>query len=138
MALSERDKQVLAQMEAQLASSDPDFASRMRSEEKFSAPGLKPRTSTSNLMMGIVALLAGICLLVGGVALSSLSSVMMIVGPAVGVLGFLLMVWAVTKMFSIGSKNTRNTPGLSKTKNASKGDFMRRQEERWERRREQN
>lgn len=129
MALSEREQQLLAQLEQQLNAEDPQFVSQMDSRP------VKPTFSTRSLVLGAVIGVVGLGIVVGGVALNSI---------LVGVLGFLVMsfgvYWASTR--STSAKETGesgSTRGGAKAKPAaakkSQSSFMRNLENRWDERR---
>lgn len=126
MALSDYEKQVLAQMEQQLASDDPQFVSKLQGgKAKAGAPN--PR----QIAWGVVLLLVGMAALLAGVAFSSASTVMMFVGPAIGVAGFVAMVLGVHQVISGLSGNPR---AARKRPAKLAGGFMSKQEDRWDRR----
>lgn len=130
MPLSEYEQRVLNQMEQQLRS-DPKLVSTFNSEQRYSG---------RRLALGALAVLAGLGMLVGGVASSMVW---------LGVLGFIAMLGGV--MFAISRPKgsaprpaaTGKTPGKASgtgsTSAARRGDagFMQRLEERWERRRDE-
>lgn len=127
MALSDHEKRVLAQLEQQLSAQDPQLASTLRTTGR--KPVLNPRV----IAWGIVMILLGLTILIAGMMISSLNEITKWVGPGLGVLGFLIMVFAVQYIYHrastkvLGSKTTtRHSP---KTKS-----FMQRQEERWDKR----
>lgn len=129
MALSEREQQLLAQLEQQLNAEDPRFVSQMDSRP------VKPTFSTRALVLGAVIGVVGLGIVVGGVALDSI---------LVGVLGFLIMsfgvYWASTR--SSGAKEAGES---SSSRAGAKGkpaavkkpesSFMRNLENRWDERR---
>lgn len=129
MALSEREQQLLAQLEQQLNAEDPRFVSQMDSRP------VKPTFSTRALVLGAVIGVVGLGIVVGGVALDSI---------LVGVLGFLIMsfgvYWASTR--SSGAKEAgessssragaKGKPAATKKPESS---FMRNLENRWDERR---
>ena len=129
MALSEREQQLLAQLEQQLNAEDPRFVSQMDSRP------VKPTFSTRALVLGAVIGVVGLGIVVGGVALDSI---------LVGVLGFLIMsfgvYWASTR--SSGAKEageSSSSRGGAKAKPAAakkpRSSFMRNLENRWDERR---
>ncbi|MFD3799758.1 DUF3040 domain-containing protein [Kocuria palustris] len=129
MALSEREQQLLAQLEQQLNAEDPRFVSQMDSRP------VKPTFSTRALVLGAVIGVVGLGIVVGGVAMDSI---------LVGVLGFLIMsfgvYWASTR--SSGAKEageSSSSRGGAKAKPAAakkpQSSFMRNLENRWDERR---
>lgn len=123
MPLSEHEQRLLEQMERQLYADDPKLASTLRG----SGRSLRSR---HRLLLGAVGVVAGLAILVGGVA-SQLWPV--------GVVGFLVMLgggwWASTGWQSgqVGASPTSQQPRKS---SAQRSGFMTRIEERWERRRD--
>lgn len=129
MALSEREQQLLAQLEQQLNAEDPQFVSQMDSRP------VKPTFSTRALVLGAVIGVVGLGVVVGGVALNSI---------LVGVLGFLIMsfgvYWASTRATSTKETGgSDSAQGGARTKPAaakkSQSSFMRNLEDRWDERR---
>ncbi|PHP52247.1 DUF3040 domain-containing protein [Actinomyces ruminis] len=123
MALSEREQQVLRDLEEQLNDEDPSLAETMQhAETTFRRP------SPRRVGAGVALLLVGLTVVIGGVAAGSSS----VVSILLGVLGFALAVWGVTLMLS--RPNSKNTAAGSR--GAKRSSFMERQSERWERRRD--
>lgn len=131
MALSEYEKQVLAQMEAQLKAADPSLASVMTSSmdaepERTVQGSYSPR----RIALGSIVGVSGLAVVLGGVSIG-------FGFPAVllGVLGFLMMVggvlWAL-KRDSVSPQQSRG--GGTAAPKQAKGDFMERQRSRWEER----
>ncbi|MCT1601776.1 DUF3040 domain-containing protein [Kocuria sp. p3-SID1428] len=129
MALSEREQQLLAQLEQQLNADDPQFVSQMDSRP------VKPTFSTRALVLGAVIGVVGLGVVVGGVALNSI---------LVGVLGFLIMsfgvYWASTRATTTqGSESSDSSQGGTKAKATAakkpQSGFMRNLEDRWDERR---
>lgn len=132
MPLSEHEQKLLDQMERALYAEDPKFATQMK------GPG---RTaSRSRLVLGILAAVLGLVIVVLGVNAASI---------ALGVVGFVVMVagvvWAAAPQrgaapggqlpptFGAPAKKAGKNP-LRRTK-GSRGTFMQKMDERWERRR---
>lgn len=125
MALSEREQQVLRDLEEQLHADDPDLASSI--EQASRTVG---RPSPRHVGAGVALVLTGLAVVVGGVAVGR--------GPVsmlVGVAGFALAVWGVTLMLT-----RTQAPAARGARRPTRqtGGFMQRQAERWERRREDN
>ncbi len=127
MALSEYEKQVLAQMEAQLKEADPSLASVMTSslpeEPELERSGsLSPRRVALGSIIGI----GGLAIVLGGVSLGFGWAAALL-----GVLGFVLMVGGV-----LLAVKTDPAQGSSRKKGnrKGKGDFMSRQRSKWEER----
>ena len=115
MPLSEHEQRLLEQMERALYAEDPKLATTLR--------GGSGRFARGQLIGGILAALAGIAVVVAGVA-SKL--------PVVSVVGFLIAlagVWLVVRSFSAAT--TQSTA----PKPAKKAGLMSKAEERFHRRR---
>jgi hypothetical protein len=134
--LSEHEQRLLEQMERALYAEDPKFATSMRN----------PRSGSGDrrlVAVGVVAFLAGMGLLLAGVATQLV---------AVGVLGFLLMVggiWLAVASFRPGRSGTtasaahgpaQHAPTVTRSRprgrRHSHGSLSERMEERWRLRRE--
>lgn len=124
MPLSEYEQRVLHQMEEQLRSDDPRFASQLAADRKF---------SVRRAGLGAGAVIVGLTLLVAGVASGHIW---------LGVLGFIAMFGGVLLAISRpkSARSTQQGRGASKQQSsgqqASSG-FMDRIEERWDRRRDE-
>ncbi len=122
MPLSEYEQRVLSQMEQQLRS-DPRLVSTFTSEQRYSG---------RRLALGAVLVLAGLGLLVGGVAASLVW---------LGVLGFVAMLGGVMLAISkpkgaVARRPAATTKGGSSAPRRDTG-FMQRLEDRWDRRRDE-
>ena len=144
MALSERERQMLEEMEEAIRAEDPRFASQMNGVR---APGGDRR----RMALGIVGALAGLGLVLLGINTSIW----------VGVAGFALIVASVALALTpgrsgdgaglgvVGSDGSVRSPRTPRSKGASRpgkgrsprskhqGSFMQRMEARWEERRQQ-
>lgn len=123
MPLSEYEQRVLSQMEQQLRS-DPRLVSTFTSEQRYSG---------RRLALGTLAVLAGLAMLVGGVAASLVW---------LGVLGFVAMLGgvmlAISKPRGAAPKAPASRPRSGGPAAAPRhGGLMQRLEERWDRRRDQ-
>lgn len=137
MALSERERQMLEEMEEAIRAEDPRFASQMNGVR---APGGDRR----RMALGIVGALAGLGLVLLGINTSIW----------VGVAGFALIVASVAVAVTpgggsegigglglVGDDGTvrparqRKTKGAKARASARSGTFMQRLEQRWEERR---
>jgi len=122
MPLSEYEQRVLSQMEQQLRS-DPKLVSTFTSEQRYSG---------RRLALGALLVLAGLGMLVGGVAGSLIW---------LGVLGFVAMLGGVMLAISKpkGAAARPISPGRVGKPASTRRDagFMQRLEERWDRRRDQ-
>ncbi len=124
MALSEREQKLLEQMEQALYAEDPRFATRLRSAGAAS--------SKRRLLVGLLGVIVGLALVVFSV-----------LGQQIwlGAIGFVVMVAAGAFAFAparkAGPTGTVATDGSVQRVKAAKntsGGFMRRLEQRWERR----
>lgn len=127
MPLSEHEQRLLEQMERALYAEDPKFASSLQ------RPSLA-RASRGRMVAGAVVTIAGLALLITGVATKA---------PVVGVLGFIAMLGGVIVAFTGGRGGDAAdagtvAPGSTAEKKAPKqsGGFMDRMEDRWRQRRE--
>ena len=134
MPLSEHEQRLLEQMERALYAEDPKLASTLRGSDLRAV-------QRKRLVLGAVGLLAGLALLVAGVATQLV---------AIGVVGFLVMLGAAWYAYT-GLKTSAADPtqvggsargsaasgrASAKRKPKSSGTSMQRLEERWRRRRE--
>lgn len=144
MPLSEHEQRLLEQMERALYAEDPKFATSMRNPNHLAG-------DTKKIALGAVAFLAGMGLLISGVATKLVP---------VGVLGFLAMlagIWlVVTSMRPTGAANAAQAGGTAPSAPAGPGrstrvggvnpprprrprsseSFTEKMERRWRRRRE--
>lgn len=125
MPLSEYERKMLEELEAQLADEDPKFADTLKPEPpEASAP---MRLSIRHLVLGLLVAVAGIAVLVAGIGFELV---------IVGVLGVVIMFggfWYITEGFHAGPVGS----GRQKKPRPSSGDsFMSRQAEQWQRRRD--
>lgn len=118
MALSDREQQLLEQMERALASEDPRFASAL-------GGSMTNRMATKSIGIAVLGVVIGIGSLLAAVSLSI---------PVLGVLGFLAIV-AGFYFANLGAKlsPTAGNPGAAK-KAPTSGGFMQGLEDRWDRR----
>lgn len=132
MPLSEHEQRLLEQMERALYAEDPKFASSLRSSRGG-------RASRGHAALGVLAVLAGLGLLIAGVATTVI---------ALGVVGFVAMligcvlVYAAFRAGPAAGQEEATTegpqaPGAQGSSNAPDGSgFMDRMEDRWRRRSE--
>lgn len=122
MPLSEYEQRMLSQMEDQLRADDPHLADSFSSSTNF---------DLRHIVVGVFGVIAGIGILVAGVATS---------WSWLGVIGFLLMVAGVLYALSspgTGGGSNESAPTAGKQPSAtssSRSSFMERQQERWENR----
>lgn len=133
MALSDYEKQVLEQMEAELRRADPDLASTMSStpdqSETPTAPG---RLNARRLAAGSVLALAGLGVVLAGVSVGEL-----VWAIVLGIIGFAMMVGGVLLALRTDLGNGRSTDGGHRNgpqKPKGWSAFMSSQERRWDRR----
>lgn len=129
MPLSEDEQRLLSQMEEQLLSDDPRFASAMRGSTGTRQTGLKLAVGIGGTVMGLGLLL---------LAVSQHQYWL-------GVIAFLVMVGAVVYAFAGPLRGQRNlsvvdpsgaTRPARKAERSSRGGFVNRMEERWQSRRD--
>jgi hypothetical protein len=133
MALSEREQQVLRDLEKQLGAEDPGLAQTMTAADKRLG-----RPTPRRIGAGIALVLGGFAVVVAGVAIAhDLWSVL------VGLVGFALAVWGITLMLTGPSRpaDESSSPARGGRNGGSGTDrprsrFMQRQAERWEHRRD--
>ncbi len=128
MALSDYEKQVLAQMEAQLKEADPSLASVMTSslpDEPVRQPG--GRLSPRRIALGSIIGIGGLAIILGGVSLGFGWSAALL-----GVLGFVLMVGGV--LLAVKTDKAGGALGGQRPvrKKPSGADFMERQRSKWD------
>jgi len=110
MALSEKEQELLAQMEAALAAEDPKLASTLRGR----TPHAVHRRRAALAAIGFVA---GIAILIAGMS----------VGWFVSVIGFVLML--VSTISALASWSRATSTRTHRTSDAQ--DFLHRLEEQW-------
>lgn len=129
MPLSEHEQRLLEQMERALYAEDPKFASSLQ------RPTFKG-ASKGRLTIGVLVLLAGLGLLVTGVAVK--------IAP-LGIVGFIAMLGGVVLAFSgartenaeeSGATGQATKKATNRTPKSDGGGFMGRMEDRWRHRRE--
>lgn len=128
MALSEYEKKVLEQMEAEFRRADPELASEMsRPVEDAPSGPLSPR----RIAIGTVVAVVGLGVLIGAVSLGySIWSILL------GVVGFILMVGGVWYAISAPKGAARRSRSRSKGEGGTWRRFIEDQERRWQERRE--
>ncbi len=129
MPLSDNEQRLLEQMERALYAEDPKFASAMRGANR--RPGAARR-----LAIGGTGIVLGLVVLLFGVARHNIP---------LGVLGFVCMLGGTAYAFSrhrrgpIGVVNAAGTvrPPAKRAVARTRGGFMQRLEQRWDRRRDE-
>ena len=118
MALSDYEKQVLEEMEAQFDHQPSSFRDHVR--EGAHSPRSSSKLSPKRVAVGSLMIVAGLLILVAAVSLGY-----SVISLIVGVAGFLFMLG--------GAWYALQTPRVSRP-GAKRASFMQRQEERWDRR----
>ena len=136
MGLSEKEKQILAEMERQFSDvrvAKPPVESSS-SEEKTQKLNLSPRLLATMILLVLV----GIALLVVGISLWTISKFLAV---AVAVIGFVVVLFSVTmpmnSRFASFGVNPHKSTGKNKpsSKGSSSGrSFKQRQADKWDRR----
>lgn len=127
MPLSEYERKMLEELEAQLADEDPKFADTFKPEPSAEARSME--LSIRDLVLGLLVAIVGIAVLVGGIAIEQV---------IVGVLGVVVMFagfWFIASGFRSGPSQGKGTSKASKPDPDAPGKFMDRQNQEWERRR---
>ena len=120
MALSEYEQKMLEQLEAQLNDEDPKLVETFRPTRQM---------SLKHLVLGLFILVAGIGVLVGGVATG---------WTWLGVIGFAIMLAGTLYVMAGNTKGTeRVVPAPQSSPRTPKRSFMDKQAEEWQRRRDQ-
>lgn len=148
MALSERERQMLEEMEEAIRAEDPRFASQMKGSRNGSGSG--SGSDRRRIIIGVIGALAGLGLVLLGINTNTW----------IGVAGFVLIVAAVALAAtpgrggdglgvvaadgSVTSVKARQRKGVripgrpgGASKPSRQGTFMERMEQRWEERRRQ-
>lgn len=135
MALSDYEKQVLEQMEAQLSDQDPHLATKMReTSDKVGRQGGPRRVASA-----VVLVLIGVTVLITGLIATPYLGHLQFLGALIGVVGFLLVVMGLLRIFDGTKKNAVSSARrAASSRNGSHSRFMDRQQERWDRRRGKN
>lgn len=128
MALSDYERQMLEELEAQLADEDPSFAKTMKPASV--SPGLGRQVSLRHIVVGMIVAVVGITLLVVSIALPFIP---------LGVFAVLVMglgFWYASSSTDSGELRVPQGESGQASKDAGLS-FMERQAERWEKRQEQ-
>ena len=134
MALSEREQQVLRDLESQLHEDDPELAQTFQREERRLS-----RPSPRHIGGGVALVLVGLALLIAGVSVPTASCPSLLGGrrfPSVAVGGVAMALTRVESTSSprrpVGGRGGPAKGGGGKKRSS----FMDRQSERWDRRRD--
>ena len=117
MPLSEHEQKLLNQMEQALITEDPRFASTFRGSIKN--VNLKSGR-TANIGIVILGIISGVISLIAGVSMSQ---------PVIGLVGFIVVVFALSSIFSSKSHGQK-VPQNQQVKNRK--SFMQGLEDRWD------
>lgn len=125
MGLSDREQEVFAEIQSQLISEDPKFASKLQ----MNAEGPLRRFSTRNIVLGVLTATLGIVVLLTGVTIDAIW---------LGIVGFVIMGAGIY----LATKRTTRPPSKSggrggNRQSQSKQGFMEGLESRWDERRRQ-
>jgi hypothetical protein len=126
--LSENEQRLLEQMERALYAEDPKFASAMRGAARRPGTGRRLLLGAGGIVVGLVLLVVGVAQQL--VVLGALGFVFMLAGTA----------YAVSAQRRHGPTGVVGASGKVRpagTTRRSRGSFMQRLEERWDRRRDQ-
>lgn len=126
MALSDYERKMLEELEAQLADEDPKFADTLKPEPPAADSSM--RMSIRHLVLGLLVAVVGIAVLVGGIALELV---------IVGVLGVIVMFggfWYISEGFRPGPMGQNHQSKQQRPSGG--GGFMSRQAEQWQRRKD--
>lgn len=115
MPLSENEQRLLEQLEKALAAEDPKFASALR--------GRTSLTGQRFAGLSLLLLIVGIGLIVAAVAIPLMP---------IGIVGFIALLVGV--LLFTAPKPTAQKPNPSAAAKPTKADFMKRFEQRWENR----
>ncbi|WP_054953417.1 DUF3040 domain-containing protein [Flaviflexus massiliensis] len=121
MALSEYEQEMLAQLEEQLRDEDPKLAQSFQPARQV---------SLKRLVIGLFIVVAGLGILVAAVAFSM---------SWLGIIAFVVMLGGALYIFS-GPRGLSSAPPAptDSRRGPSRESFMARQQDMWERRREQD
>lgn len=125
MPLSEYERKMLEELEAQLADEDPSFADTLKPEPPAEAVAM--HMSIRHLVIGLLVSILGIGVLVGGIAIELVP---------LGVLGAVILffgIWYVTEGFSSAPGAPQ---GEARPRPPRSDNFMARQAQMWEKRRD--
>lgn len=120
MPLSEYEQKMLEQLEAQLRDEDPKLAESFQPARQV---------SLKRLVLGVFIIVAGLGVLVAAVAFSL---------SWLGIIGFVVMLGGAMYTFSGPIGAISASSGTARPSGDPKASFMSRQEEMWNRRREQD
>ena len=114
MALSDRERKLLAEMEQALSADDPRLSSTLTGTRTF--PG------RTRVLTGVGALLSGLAIILGGLISQTVP---------VGILGFLIALFGLITVLSAVGSIGKGVTGAAKVKNPG---LRSRLEQRWDQR----
>ena len=130
MALSDYEKEVLAEMEAHLSAADPSLASAMTDSapENDTASRAPLRFSPRYVALGAILAVIGLAVILGGVSLG-----FGVWAVLLGVLGFALMVGGILlALRQVPASAAADAPKPAKAGSPATGSFMSRQRDQWD------
>lgn len=138
MPLSEYERKMLEELEAQLADEDPSFADTLKPEPVPESASMQ--LSIRHLVVGLLVSVLGIGVLVGGIAIEQV--ILGVLGVAILFAGF----WYIAGGMQSGKGGKRSTgdrsshptdpsPDHGSAREPKSGGFMDRQAQMWEKRR---
>lgn len=131
MSLSDREKKILAQMEAELREEDPKLVSKINTSLPSDPEERESKLSPKRVAVGSIGTIFGLAVVIAGVSLGV--GVWSIV---LGVVGFVVMVagvlWALKPV-----KVRKNSSKQARSGDKDRSGFMDRQRDQWEQRRGQ-
>jgi hypothetical protein len=122
MPLSEHEQRLLDQMERALASEDPKFASALRGSVRGT---VRKQVSIPGAGLAVLTIVLGLAGLVAGVMLNV---------AAIGVVGFVAVVFGLFLIVSRTSEQKTTSQQSSSTDKRNHPGFLQGLEERWDRR----
>ncbi|MCI6574214.1 MAG: DUF3040 domain-containing protein [Actinomycetaceae bacterium] len=128
MALTDEEREMLAQLEAQLAHEDPAFVKALAHEEESADVPAGLSISPKHLVLGLIVAVVGLIVVLSGVMIEVVP--LGIVGAVIVFAGF----WYLVS----GPRSERQEAKVrSRKPQRSKSSYMERQAEAWERRRKE-
>lgn len=119
MALSDYERKMLEQLEAQLADDDPTLAQSLAADE--SGP-THTSVSPKHLVVGLIVAVIGLLVVLGGIAVEVI---------ALGVVGFVIV---FAGLWYLSEGMVKVPAGNRKAKSSRDSSFMEKQMEEWRRR----
>lgn len=121
MALSDYERKMLEQLEAQLADDDPKLAESLASKE---SPATQAAISPKHLVVGLIVAVVGLLIVLGAVAIDLIP---------LGVVGFIVVFAGL--WYLVGGMSRVEAPaGATRASRASRTSFMEQQMDEWRKR----